>query len=89
MKAVKKLMKIINDNQNEQEDEQEYTTKDEKGYTVTSKVKRPEGTRYYKSSSPSLAFAMKMNNFKKNNNPSDSTAANTLTKAELEKLNKK
>lgn len=89
MANVKNLIKIINNKATQEEDEEkDYITKDEKGYTIVSKRKRPEGTRYYKSSSPSISFAQKMNRSKEFNNPSDSTAVSTLSKIEIEKLNK-
>jgi hypothetical protein len=78
LKAMKKM--VIED------EDKDYVTKDEKGYTMTSKVKRPEGTRYYKSSSPNLSMAQKMNRFKAMTNPADSVTSSSLSKIELEKL---
>lgn len=92
MANIKRLIGILNKRSEEQEiedDDKDYVTKNEKGYTMVSKRKRPEGTRYYKSSSPSLALTQKMNRFKEMNNPADSTASKDLTEAELKKLNKK
>jgi hypothetical protein len=89
--SAKKLISILNKRASEQEeedDDKDYLTKNEKGYTMVSKRKRPEGTRYYRSSSPSLALTQKMNRFKEMNNPSDSTAYKDLTDEELKK-NKK
>lgn len=91
MANIKRLIGILNKRSEEQEiedDDKDYVTKNEKGYTMVSKRKRPEGTRYYKSSSPSLALTQKMNRFKEMNNPSDSTAYKDLTDEEL-KRNKK
>lgn len=91
MANIKRLIGILNKRSEEQEiedDDKDYVTKNEKGYTMVSKRKRPEGTRYYRSSSPSLALTQKMNRFKEMNNPSDSTAYKDLTDEEL-KRNKK
>lgn len=86
--SAKKLISILNKRASEQEeedDDKDYITKNEKGYTMVSKRKRPEGTRYYRSSSPSLALTQKMNRFKEMNNPSDSTAYKDLTDEELKR----
>ena len=47
-------------------------TKDDKGYTYTKQVTRPEGKRTYQGKSKDQATAMKIANFKIRNNPSDS-----------------
>lgn len=88
MANIKRLIGILNKRSEEQEiedDDKDYVTKNEKGYTMVSKRKRPEGTRYYRSSSPSLALTQKMNRFKEMNNPSDSTAYKDLTDEELKR----
>ena len=47
-------------------------TKDDKGYTYTKQVTRPEGKRTYQGKSKDQSTAMKIANFKIKNNPSDS-----------------
>jgi len=47
-------------------------TKDNKGYTYTKQVTKPEGKRSYQGKSIDQATAMKIANFKIRNNPSDS-----------------
>ena len=92
MANIKRLIGILNKRSEEQEiedDDKDYVTKNEKGYTMVSKRKRPEGTRYYRSSSPSLALTQKMNRFKEMNNPAYSTSTKDLKEAEIKNLNKK
>ena len=50
----------------------ESLTKDDKGYTYTKEVTRPEGPRTYQGKSTSLSMAMKIANYKSRERPSDS-----------------
>ena len=79
------MKKLVIEDQ-EETGPKDYATRDERGITMTSKVKRPEGIRYYKSTSKDAAAAQKMNRFKASTNPADSVASSSLSKIELEKL---
>jgi hypothetical protein len=87
--ALKVMKKIVTDVDGDEEENKDYITKEGSKFSMVSKVKRPEGTRYYKSSSPDLSTLEKIKMFKLRSNPADSVASSSLSQIELEKLNKK
>ncbi len=63
-----------------------YLSTDGTSYNYTTKVNRPEGTRYYSGKSGDSSIAMKMANFKSRANPSDSVRTADVEKGALKKL---
>lgn len=66
-----------------------YMSTDGTSYNYTTKVNRPEGTRYYSGKSGDSSIAMKMANFKSRANPADSVRTADVEKGALTKLNQK
>ena len=64
-----------------------YLSTDGTSYNYTTKVDRPEGTRYYSGKSGDSSIAMKMAKFKSRANPADSVRTADVEKGALKKLN--
>lgn len=64
-----------------------YMSTDGTSYNYTTKVDRPEGTRYYSGKSGDSSIAMKMAKFKSRANPADSVRTADVEKGALKKLN--
>jgi hypothetical protein len=69
---LKSLNKAKDGNMIKRAQNGESYTKDDKGYTYTKQVTRPEGKRTYQGKSKDKATAMKIAEYKIRNNPSDS-----------------
>ena len=63
-----------------------YLSTDGTSYNYTTKVDRPEGTRYYSGKSGDSSIAMKMAKFKSRANPADSVRTADVEKGALKKL---